>query len=106
MSWVFMIAAVLSEVSATLTLKSAAMGRPKLYGAVLVGYVLAFAFLTGALRSGMPLGVAYGVWTAAGVALTAIFSHVIHKEPMTPLMIAGIIMIGAGVLLIEMGAGY
>ncbi|MBM7502457.1 hypothetical protein JOD52_003297 [Brachybacterium muris] len=58
------------------------------------------------LRAGMPLGVAYGVWTAAGVALTAIFSRVIHKEPMTPLMIAGIVMIGAGVLLIELGAGH
>ena len=73
---------------------------------MLLGYVLAFAFLTGALRAGMPLGVAYGVWTAAGVALTAIFSRVIHKEPMTPLMIAGIVMIGAGVLLIELGAGH
>lgn len=105
MSWAFMIAAVLSEVTATLTLKSAAMGRPRLYLGVLLGYVLAFAFLTGALRAGMPLGVAYGVWTAAGVALTAIFSRVIHKEPMTPLMIAGIVMIGAGVLLIELGVG-
>ena len=89
MSWAFMIAAVLSEVTATLTLKSAATGRPRLYLGVPLGYVLAFAFLTGALRAGMPLGVAYGVWTAAGVALTAIFSRVIHKEPMTPLMIAG-----------------
>ena len=67
--------------------------------------LLAFVFLTGALRTGVPLGVAYGVWTAAGVALTAIFSRLIHQEPMTPLMIAGIGMIGAGVLLIELGAG-
>lgn len=106
MSWVFLIGAVLSEVSATLTLKSAATGRARLYAVVLIGYVLAFVFLTGALRTGVPLGVAYGVWTAAGVALTAIFSRLIHHEPMTPLMIAGIGMIGAGVLLIELGAGH
>ncbi|MBM7502454.1 multidrug transporter EmrE-like cation transporter [Brachybacterium muris] len=54
MSWAFMIAAVLSEVTATLTLKSAATGRPRLYLGVPLGYVLAFAFLTGALREYSP----------------------------------------------------
>ena len=72
--------------------------------AVVVGYVLAFVFLTLALRVGIGLGVAYGIWAAAGVALTAIASHVLFKEPLTRTMILGILLIMAGVLVIEIGS--
>jgi small multidrug resistance pump len=54
------------------------------------GYVGSFVLLTMVLRAGMPVGVAYGVWTACGVALTRV-------------MATGIALIMAGVLTIEMG---
>jgi small multidrug resistance pump len=52
----------------------------------------------------MPLGVAYGIWTAAGVALTAVFGRVIFKQRFTWVMALGIALIMGGVLLIEVGA--
>ncbi|MDN5548166.1 MAG: QacE family quaternary ammonium compound efflux SMR transporter, partial [Rhodococcus sp. (in: high G+C Gram-positive bacteria)] len=46
------------------------------------------------------------IWTACGVALTAIASRILFREPLTKLMIVGIGLIAAGVLLIELGAGH
>lgn len=70
---------------------------------VAVGYVLAFVALPGSLRAGMPLGIAYGIWAAAGVALTTIASRILFHEPLTRTMLVGIGLIIAGVLLIEVG---
>ena len=104
MEWVFLAGAVVCEVVATLCLRVAANGRRGFYGVVTVGYVLAFALLTLALRGGIGLGVAYGIWTASGVALTAVASRIIFKEPLTRLMMLGIGLIVAGVLVIEIGS--
>ncbi|WP_114853969.1 multidrug efflux SMR transporter [Brachybacterium sp. YJGR34] len=102
-AWLLLGAAVLSEVSGTLSLRLAAGGRRAWYGLVLLGYAVAFAFLSFALAAGMPLGVAYGVWAAAGIVLTALVSRVLFREALTPVMAAGMGMIVAGVLLIELG---
>jgi small multidrug resistance pump len=54
----------------------------------------------------MPLGVAYGIWAAAGVALTAVIGRLLFKEPFTWLMGLGILLIVGGVLCIELGAAH
>ncbi len=101
--WLLLIAAILTEVTASLTLK-AALDRPALYLVVATGFIAAFAFLTAVLRRGMPLGVAYGIWAATGVALTTTLSSVIYAEPFTPVMAVGVVLIIGGVLLVEMGS--
>lgn len=101
--WASLITAILSEVTAALSLKGA-LEAPWLYGVVAVGYLLAFVMLAFSLKAGMNLGVAYGIWGAGGVALTAVFSLVIFGEPLTPLMILGIGVVIAGVLCVELGA--
>lgn len=106
MQWVFLVAAIIFEVIATLSLRVAARGRPAFYAATAGGYLIAFTFLTLTLNEGLGLGVAYGIWAASGVALTAIASKILFKEPLTPLMLAGIGLIIGGVLLVELGAGH
>jgi small multidrug resistance pump len=54
----------------------------------------------------MGIGIAYGVWAAAGVALTAVAGKVLFAEPLTRVTGAGIGCIIAGVLLVELGAGH
>lgn len=54
----------------------------------------------------MALGAAYGIWAAAGVALTAILSKILFDEPCTACMRLGIVLIVCGVLLIELGAPH
>lgn len=101
--WLFLGAAVLTEVTGSLSLKGA-LDLPALYALTTVGYLASFVFLTGTLRNGMPLGQAYGIWGAAGVALTAIFSLLIFDESLTGVMIIGIVLIMAGVLCVELGS--
>lgn len=55
---------------------------------------------------GLALGVAYGIWAATGVALTAVFSRILFKEPLTQVMTAGIGLIIIGVLMIELGTAH
>lgn len=104
MAWLFLACAVLCEVAATLCLRVAAAGRRSFYAAVAVGYVAAFGCMTQALDGGIGLGVAYGIWAATGVALTALASKVLFGEPLTPLMLFGIALIVGGVLVIELGS--
>lgn len=101
-----LVLAILFEVSATLCLRMAAGGSRLWWLAIGLGYVLAFSMLSLTLAVGTPLGVAYGVWAAAGVALTAILSRVLFKEPLTRVMSLGIALIIGGVLLIELGAAH
>lgn len=105
MRWLLLAAAILSEVSATLSLK-AALDSPAWYLLVAVGYLASFGFLTLVLHDGMALGVAYGIWAALGVALTAALSTVLYDEPFTTLMLVGIVLVVAGVLAVEIGAGH
>ena len=101
--WLFLVAAILSEVSGTLSLRMATRGKAIWYLPVGVGYLVAFTMLALALGDGVPLGVAYGIWAAAGVALTAVASRILFKESLTWLMGLGIVLIVGGVLLIEVG---
>ena len=101
--WVFLAGAILSEVSASLSLKGA-LETPALYLLVAAGYAASFTFLTLVLRAGMGLGVAYGIWGALGVALTAVMSALLFDEALTALMGVGIALVVAGVLTVELGA--
>lgn len=107
MAWLALAAAIALEITATLSLRMATTGESpsrRWYAPVVVGYVLAFVMLSVALSLGMALGVAYGIWAAAGVAITAVLSRVLFKEPLTLVMALGIVLIGAGVVLVELGA--
>lgn len=101
--WLFLAAAILAEVTASLSLK-AALDTPALYAVVIAGYVGAFLCLFQSLRRGMALGVGYGIWAACGVALTAVMSLVIFDESLTLTMGIGIAVVMAGVLLVELGS--
>jgi len=108
MTLLFLSLAIASEVAATLSLRMASQPKARRVWVVPVvaGYVFAFVMLSLALQAGMTIGVAYGIWAAAGVALTAIASRVLFKEPLTWIMALGIVLIGAGVLLVELGAAH
>lgn len=84
MAYLFLAGAVVSEVAGTLSLRVAVGGRRRFYAAVVASYLLAFTLLALTLDAGLGLGVAYGIWAAAGVALTAIASKVLFAEPLTP----------------------
>lgn len=102
-AWALLAAAIACEVTASLSLKGALEQR-WLYVVVVLGYAGSFALLAAVLRRGVPLGVAYGVWGASGVAATAVLSAVLLGEPFTALVVAGLVLIVGGVLLVELGS--
>ena len=103
MGWVLLAIAIVTEVGATISLKLATDGKRVWYVAVVAGYLTAFSLLAVALTLGLPIGVAYGIWAATGVALTAILGRVLFREPLTALMLGGIALIIVGVFLVELG---
>ena len=104
MSWLSLAGAILVEVAATLSMRMLATGRRVWLIPVVAGYSASFLLLSLTLRWGMTIGVAYGVWTAVGVCLTAVATRVWFKEPLTWLMGGGIVLIAGGVLLLELGS--
>lgn len=101
--WLVLAAAIAVEVFATLGLRASEGFRKKAWIApVVLGYLASFYGLWLTLRLGMPVGIAYGVWTACGVALVAVIARYVFRDPLTWTMIIGIGLIVAGVLTIEL----
>ena len=104
MMWLALAGAIGMEVLATLSLRASdGFRRRKWIVPVTAGYLVSFYLLWLSLSLGMPVGVAYGIWTACGVALVAIAARILFRDPLTWRMLAGIGLIIAGVLTIEMG---
>ena len=101
--WWALAGAIIVEVFATLSLRASDGFRKKAWVVpVTAGYLASFYLLWVSLSLGMPVGIAYGVWTACGVALVAVIARYLFGEPLTAVMICGIGLIIAGVLTIEM----
>ncbi|GAA0966886.1 multidrug efflux SMR transporter [Acrocarpospora macrocephala] len=101
--WLLLLAAILLEVTATLSLR-AALDHAAWFAVVAIGYIAAFAALSFLLRLGMGIGVAYGIWGASGVALTAVLATVIFGDPLTATTGLGIALVIGGVLCVELGS--
>lgn len=105
MMWLALAGAILVEVVATLSLRASDGFRKKAWIApIITGYLLSFYLLYVSLGLGMPVGIAYGVWSACGIALVAVIARFVFDEPLTPMMGLGIVLIVGGVLTIEMVA--
>ncbi|MGO1735945.1 MAG: DMT family transporter [Leucobacter sp.] len=104
MSWVWLLLSIGFEVAGTLSLRATDGFRRRVWLiSVVINYTVAFVFLGLALAAGIPVGIAYGLWTAIGIVLIALFARVIWKDPLTRRMLAGIALVVIGVLLIELG---
>ncbi len=91
------------EVFATLGLRASDGFRRKAWIApVVAAYLASFYLLWLTLALGMPVGIAYGVWTACGVALVAVIARYVFGDPLTGRMLVGIALIIGGVLAIEL----
>jgi small multidrug resistance pump len=105
MTTLYLISAILIEVAATMSLRASdGLRKRRWIAPIIIGYASAFYLLSLALAGGLAVGVAYGIWAATGIALTAILAKFIFKEPLTKIMACGIALIAAGVLVVELGA--
>lgn len=98
--WLLLIGAIVAEVLGTMSLR-AAVDQPWFVIGVVLGYIVAFTLLGLALGQGIPIGVAYGIWAAAGVALVAILGAILFDETLSFTAILGIVTIMAGVFIVQ-----
>jgi len=101
--WWLLAGAIVSEVTGTMALR-ATVDNGAWIPLVLVGYASTFILLGLTLRAGVPLGVAYGIWGASGVALTAVLAYLLFGETLSVAAIIGIGLIILGVVLVETGS--
>ncbi len=102
MGYLYLAVAILAEVVATSALKAAeGFTRPLPSLLVVAGYGTAFYFLSLVLRT-LPVGVAYAIWSGVGVALIAVIGWVFYRQALDAGAIAGIALIVAGVLVIQL----
>ena len=102
MNWLYLAIAIVSEVIATSALKAAegfTRWVPSLL--VVVGYASAFYFLSLTLRS-IPIGVAYAVWSGAGVVLISLAGWLLYQQSLDAAALIGIGLIVAGVLVLNL----
>lgn len=104
MNWLFLAVAVLAEVIATSALKASdGFIRPGPVAILVAGYGLAFFMLSKALRS-IPVGVAYAIWSGAGIVLVTVASYFLFRQRLDGWALAGIALIVLGVVIMQAGS--
>lgn len=100
--WVALTIAVVAEVIATSSLKATAEFT-KLWPTVMVivGYLVAFYFMTISLRV-LPVGIMYAIWAGAGIVLVSLVGWLFYKQVLDAPAIIGIGLIIAGVVIINL----
>jgi len=101
MHWVFLTLAIVSEVIGTSALK-ASEGFSRLWPSmiVIVGYAASFYFLSLTLKT-IPIGVAYAIWSGAGIVLIALVAWVFYGQSLDLPAILGISLIVVGVIVLN-----
>ena len=103
-AYVSLAVAIVIEVAATLSLRySDGFRKRRWIAPVVIGYLCSYLMLFVSLAHGMPLGVAYGIWAACGVVLTALLAWKLFDEPVTLVAGIGIALMVSGVVLVELG---
>jgi small multidrug resistance pump len=102
MNYIYLFAAIACEVVATSALK-AADGFSRLWPSVIVivGYGLAFYFLSLTVRS-IPIGIAYAIWSGVGIVLIALVGVLLYRQPLDLPALLGMGLILAGVVVINL----
>ncbi len=105
MEWIFLILAILFEITGTTMLKlSDGFSKLAPSVAMVVFYALSFGTLSLTLKR-IDVGVAYAVWSALGTALIAAIGVLWFNEPVTALKILSLFAIIGGVVGLYLSGG-
>jgi small multidrug resistance pump len=101
MNYVYLFAAIMSEVVATSALK-AAEGFSRFWPSVIVivGYGLAFYCLSLTVRT-VPIGIAYAIWSGVGIVLISLVGLLLYRQSLDLPAVIGMALILVGVLIIN-----
>jgi small multidrug resistance pump len=102
MSWVLLAGAIFFEVAGTTCLKISD-GFSRLLPAILmfVFYIASLSLLSFALKK-IEVGIAYAIWSGVGTATITLIGIAFFSESMNILKIAGILLVIAGVTILNL----
>src|SRR2546423_8391427 len=101
MGYLYLAIAIVAEVIGTSALKaSAEFTRLVPSIIVVVGYAVAFFFLSLTLRT-IPVGIAYAIWAGAGIILVSLVSFFLYRQRLDASALLGIVLIVAGIVIIN-----
>src|SRR4051812_8406371 len=105
MSWLFLMLAILFEVSGTTCMK-ASHGYTKLLPTIgtVAFYIASFTLLGFALKH-LNVGMAYAIWAGLGTIVVAAIGAIWFRESLTWLQIASIGLVVLGVVGLNLGGG-
>jgi small multidrug resistance pump len=100
--WIYLLIAILTEVVGT-TMMKVSQGLTRLMPSVLmfVMYAISFVFMALALKK-IEVSTAYAIWSGVGTALIATIGIVAFRESVSILKLAGVVLIIAGVVLLNL----
>ena len=101
-NWLYLAITIIGEVVATSALKSSSgFTKPLPSLVVIIGYGIAFYFLSLALKS-IPVGIAYAIWAGVGIVLVATIAWFFQGQKLDAWAIVGIGLIISGVAVINL----
>lgn len=102
MSYFYLALAIVAEVIATSSLKATEeFTKPLPTVLMIVGYMLAFYFMTLAMRT-IPLGVTYAIWSGLGIVLISTVGVFLYNEKLDLPALIGMGLIIAGVVVMKL----
>ena len=105
MTYLYLAIAIVAEVIATSSLR-ACEGFTRLWPSVvvLVGYAVAFYFLSLTLRS-MSVGIVYAIWSGVGIVLVSLIAWILFGQKLDLPAMVGMALIIVGVVVINLFSG-
>ncbi|MEU9393439.1 multidrug efflux SMR transporter [Streptomyces sp. NPDC048324] len=106
MGYLLLGAAIAAEVGATTAMKfSEGFSRLVPSLVTVVGYVVSFVLLAQTLKT-VSVGTAYAIWAGVGTAAIAVIGLLFFGEAMTAAKVAGMVLIIAGVVVLNLGGAH
>jgi len=101
MSYVYLIGAIICEVTGTMLLPiSKNFTRPLISISLVIAYVMAFYLLTFALKE-IPLAIAYATWAGMGIFLITVLGYFFYSESLQWQTVFGLALIAVGVAIVN-----
>ncbi|EMT6574767.1 TPA: multidrug efflux SMR transporter [Providencia rettgeri] len=104
-SWLWMLAVIISETSATSTLKmfdnSEGMTKSLLLALIVVLYVICYYSLSRAVKY-IPVGLAYATWSGTGILMVSTLGMLFYGQHPDTAAIIGMAVIASGIVIMNL----
>jgi small multidrug resistance pump len=102
MTYLYLAIAIAAEIVATSFLKlSDSFTRPLPTAVTVVGYAVAFYFLSLTLRV-LPTGIAYAIWSGVGVVVISLIGWLVMGQALNLPTVIGLALIVIGVVIVNL----